>query len=182
MGQYYRPVLKNKAGHILVLNRYVDGQFTMAKLTEHSWWENTFVSTVTKMLYHEPMRIAWVGDYADDVGTELAKKLHRIAWGDDVDGEGVEADEMLLDGKFILNHTKKLFLNCDMYKRDCTDEDGWTLHPLPLLTAIGNGHGGGDYIGINEQNVGCWAFDEIEISDIVPKDYQPIVCKWIDER
>lgn len=43
------------------------------------------------------------------------------------------------------------------------ENNGWTVHPLPLLTAEGNGRGGGDY---HEQNpdielVGTWARDSI---------------------
>lgn len=37
---------------------------------------------------------------------------------------------------------------------------------MPLLTAVGNGKGGGDYYGdraINKEDVGLWAGDLIEI-------------------
>ena len=37
------------------------------------------------------------------------------------------------------------------------------LHPLPLLTAVGNGRGGGDYAGINADKIGSWAFDVLEV-------------------
>ena len=43
--------------------------------------------------------------------------------------------------------------------------DEWCLHPLSLLTALGNGKGGGDYHGINEDLIGYWAFDEISFED-----------------
>ena len=44
-------------------------------------------------------------------------------------------------------------------------EVGFVPHPLPLLTAVGNGLGGGDYHGINEEKVGSWAFDLLEVVD-----------------
>ena len=37
MGQHYNVVIKNK-NTIIAYNREVDGKYTMAKLTEHSWW------------------------------------------------------------------------------------------------------------------------------------------------
>lgn len=36
MGQYYNVVIKNK-NTITAYHREVDGEYTMAKLTEHSW-------------------------------------------------------------------------------------------------------------------------------------------------
>lgn len=46
------------------------------------------------------------------------------------------------------------------------------LHPLPLLTAIGNGQGGGDYYGINQSVVGKWFWDELSISTSAPEEYE----------
>ena len=45
-------------------------------------------------------------------------------------------------------------------------------HPLALLTATGNGRGGGDYYGKNKESIGVWKFDEISVSDIEPTDFQ----------
>lgn len=42
------------------------------------------------------------------------------------------------------------------------DED-FILHPLPLLTCIGNGKGGGDYWGTCMESVGSWALHPIAI-------------------
>jgi hypothetical protein len=50
--------------------------------------------------------------------------------------------------------------------------DGWCIHPLPLLTCIGNGYGGGDYMRPTPSSdydmVGAWAWDEISIEDDSP--------------
>lgn len=51
---------------------------------------------------------------------------------------------------------------------------GWRIHPLPLLTAIGNGLGGGDYYGINTDDVGTWAWNEISVEDEPPVEYTEV--------
>ena len=51
MGQYYRPIIKSKQSkNFKVFNRYVNDEYTMAKLMEHSWWDNYFCGAVGKML------------------------------------------------------------------------------------------------------------------------------------
>ena len=67
MGQYYRPILGDSFGlECKVFDRSVDGEYTFAKLLEHSWWQNPFVNAFSEFLYNEPNRVAWVGDYADE--------------------------------------------------------------------------------------------------------------------
>jgi hypothetical protein len=50
----------------------------------------------------------------------------------------------------------------------------WCLSPLPLLTACGNGRGGGDFYKdhIGFSDVGTWAFQLVEYTDHIPKGYQ----------
>ena len=45
------------------------------------------------------------------------------------------------------------------------------IHPLPILTNISNGEGGGDYFGVNMELAGSWAWDVIEITDNAPDGY-----------
>ena len=67
MGQYYRPILGDSYGlSCKVFDRTVDGEYTFAKLLEHSWWKNPFVNAFSEKLYEEPGRVCWVGDYADE--------------------------------------------------------------------------------------------------------------------
>ena len=51
----------------------------------------------------------------------------------------------------------------------------WCIHPLPLLTCIGNGLGGGDYTDTTDDStedyVGYWAWNKISIADTAPDDY-----------
>lgn len=185
MGQYYRPILTDMHGRERVYNRNVAGKYTTAKLTEHSWWRNVFVSTICNKLLYNPMRVVWVGDYADDAGptngiqgNEL-KRIHKKAW--DSKGNDVKEDKRYLDGYYLVNHTKQTYIDCDEYKKESIDRYGWCMHPLPLLTAIGNGLGGGDYDGINMQYIGSWANDLISIEDAAPDGYTEMHCAFRED-
>lgn len=174
MGQYYRPILTNANGYERVYNRYVDGKYTMAKLMEHSWWYNEFVSTICRKLFKNPMKVVWVGDYAYDSkyvnGLEKDElvRLCNKAWKGK--GYGVKKNELYLDGLYLVNHTKKIYLDCNKYRKECAS-DGWIVHPLPLLTAIGNGLGGGDYRR-DDSDVGSWANDVISVEKNIPDEYK----------
>ena len=168
MGQYYNVVIKNK-NTIITYNKKVDGKYTMPKLTEHSWWYNPFVSSIAKLLYKNPCKVAWIGDYSK----EINQTLFEFAWEDEVEKHSIHQDEMYLDGKYLVNHTIGAYLNCDKYKARCNN-NGWILHPLPLLTAVGNGLGGGDYYGINKDQVGGWAWCTISVEDDIPVGYEEL--------
>ena len=193
MGQYFRAITQNENG-TKVYNRYVieNGQreYMVAKLTEHSWISNAFVEAVCKDIYEyaKPTRVSWVGDYADEflscegietfngLNQEQIEDLVHKCW--DVDGEDVEIPNFTIKGKYLINHTKQIYLDCEAYyKRSVVrqyDLD-WCLHPLPLLTCIGNGLGGGDYRSPSGDStfdeVGAWTWDEITIEDYAPKGY-----------
>ena len=173
MGQYYRVIMEKEENKRTILNRNVNGEYTFAKLTEHSWWENPFVNTVCSLLYKKPCKIAWVGDYADDF------EFYKEVW--DTKGKGVSENQTKLDGKYLCNHTLKQFVDCDEYfLRSKTDEDEygvWCLHPLPLLTCVGNGQGGGDYYSkIGMELVGTWCWNSISVEDEVPEGFTKVDC------
>lgn len=73
----------------------------------------------------------------------------------------------------ILHIDIQAYLDCDKYKARCNNND-WILHPLPLLTAVGNGLGGGDYYGINKDQVGGWAWCTISVEDDIPVGYEEL--------
>lgn len=188
MGQYYNVVIKNK-NTIITYNRKVDGEYTLAKLMEHSWWYNPFVCSLTKLLYENltPCRVAWVGDYAysaDDLnipdGIDVAK-LHEIAWGENSKTQEIHKDDLYLDGKYLVNHTKKIYLNCDVYRRKSMARNGWVIHPLPLLTSIGNRLGLGDYYGTDMDAVGSWSWDSISVEDDIPTGYEEFKCTFRED-
>lgn len=171
MGQYYRPVLQQN-GIITIYNRDVEGSYTMAKLTEHSWWENDLMKAISEKLYKQCGRLIWCGDYAEDEEIVMTKLSVRDIW--DIDGEEVHFSNFNIDELYICNYDKKEYIDLKKYKKCCVDSDGWVLHPLSLLTAIGNGRGGGDYYGINEDKIGIWAWNIISFEDTPPKDYKEL--------
>lgn len=162
MGQYYNIIIQKRGEErIRAYDRHIDGEYTMAKLMEHSYYLNDMVNAVAEKLYNQPSRIAWVGDYAEP---DIDPKLYKAAWKRSKYGM-LHYTPFNLSGLFLVNHSKKLILDCWKYLLKCAREgkDEWIIHPLPLLTAIGNGRGGGDYRGTNQEAVGSWAWDELEI-------------------
>jgi len=76
--------------------------------------------------------------------------------------------------RFIVNHSKKLFVD----KWKVPNVNNLFIHPLPLLTAEGNGLGGGDYQG-NSKLVGSWARDIISVEYTAPDGFQELVFDLI---
>ena len=181
MGQYYMPILGDQFGlNCKVFDRSVDGEYTMAKLLEHSWWLNPFVNSFSEFLYKEPSRVCWVGDYAsepDDFDFPICSAFYvpsyKEVWGETVALQKVSSSDFYLDGKFLLNHDTKQFVDLDEYKKASVDKHGWTIHPLPLITAVGNDRGGGDFHEGNTgyENVGIWAWHLLSIDDKTPKGF-----------
>lgn len=56
------------------------------------------------------------------------------------------------------------------------DKAGWVIHPLPLLTAVGNDKGSGDFHegNIGYEFVGSWAWNLISIDEKVPNNFKKI--------
>jgi len=182
MGQYYHPVI-NYYGDVLYSNRKVKGgDYEMAKLIEHSYFGNTLMDAVASILHNYETKLAWVGDYAE--GGEVEKITNGEAsytecWGGtDENGDEIEDkaqtifDKVKFDysHKYLINLTKKEYISFDDYMAKATNE--WQYNPISILTAIGNGHGGGDYHSKSKKNmalVGTWAWDKITIDDDKPK-------------
>jgi large subunit ribosomal protein L21 len=69
---------------------------------------------------------------------------------------------------------KKLFVDLKQYKADSI-KDGWCIFPISILTALGNGRGGGDYEGSDMDKVGSWAFDSVYFTNKTPpKSYKKL--------
>ena len=200
MGQYYQCLVKRGdtfKNYSLQIKGWKEKEkegdtwaYNGIKLLEHSYWRNSFMVEITGDLYRHKARVAWVGDYADDYNWEhpedkpVPKALHWLAWGgvgedpilpsEDIE----EGGDMVLDDKYLVNHTKKIYVDCNKYydlnKFKWSEEDKYTcIHPLSLLTACGNGLGGGDYHEDNPDywRVGEWCFDEISVEDEPPVGY-----------
>lgn len=62
----------------------------------------------------------------------------------------------------------------EKYVAENKDKEGWCINPLPLLTSIGNGQGGGDYRG-DSPDVGSWAFDKIYVTALRPGKMEEVM-------
>lgn len=192
MGQYYNALVIDENGNAKVFHT------VGMKLTEHSWIDNYSVNGVMKEIYNSPKRVAWIGDYANepddafgDMTHEEYIKMYDLAWRTAEDKvELFKADwcyddeplpswfatqeeiDDLTTGTYLINHTFKIYMSFDEYKNEFKDND-WITHPLSLLTACGNGRGGGDFWNSNEgyRDVGSWAFCLIELSKKEPDGY-----------
>lgn len=156
------------------------------KLTEHSWIGNYFVDGVIDMIYKNPAHVAWVGDYADnknDFSEMYTKEDYEFTWARDNDKSFYAMPASYKEG-FLVNHTKGEILDIAKHIENCTDSQGWCLHPLPLLTAIGNGRGGGDYGRgyINFDKVGIWANDLIEYRKYKPLGYIEVEYHFSEDK
>ncbi len=185
MGQYYKVVILSETVRHKELIRtwlhpwsYNTGQ----KLMEHSYIKNPFVQFIMYLL--SPMgnfqysRIVWAGDYADEEQHEN-KNLHHITEEDQNQklkqwqGKCPEAFDPA-EYRYLVNHDTKRYV--DIYRGQSYDEDKDEIefsrvHPLPLLTAEGNGRGGGDYRGKHEDAVGSWARNLISVEKEPPEFY-----------
>ena len=175
MGQYYKPIIlkekEDKPKRWFYSWDYDNGM----KLMEHSYLANNFVGVVCNQLINKPNRLVWAGDYAD---------IEKDTEGTGYEGRGQNLYELAADNlksrakkqydnkkyHILVNHTAKQFVDTNNIK---PDEDGWEIHPLPLLTVEGNGRGGGDYHGENP-HIGMWARDVIEVTTKAPDGYEEI--------
>jgi hypothetical protein len=167
MGQYYLTVILAEKSDKEYVRTYLDpGMYDNGmKLLEHSYVNNNFMKVVENMIGPNGMfyrsRLVWAGDYADKEPNS-EKNLNEMCEGKD---PFVYRGE-LVSYTYIVNHTKRVYV-----------KKGTGVHPLPILTAEGNGRGGGDYHGPNMDMVGTWARDVISMENEAP-DYTLIECEF----
>lgn len=175
MGQYYSILTKNEQETLVwsmqckkfrTTNNF--DYYIGVKLMEHSYYGNTLTDAVSTYLYRNPTELYWVGDYADDVRPDI----HEQVYGENTPKEyDYDFDESFdYNSSWFVNHTKKVAFQL------LTPEkwNDWEIYPISLLTAVGNGMGGGDYFGDNMEIVGTWAGDIVSIEDALPQGYQQI--------
>lgn len=203
MGQYYKPVILTDDNKPEIYASSWDFQ-NGAKLMEHSYIGNTLVGAVEYMIEDDEAKIVWAGDYADGEQDNEENNIYDIVDNEDNNVMKITPQYFAKEKKkgvdyicamfqrtskrtrYIINHTKKQFVD----KTKCpVSNDEWKLsiNPLPLLTAEGNGRGGGDYNGVNCNLVGSWARNLISVSVNHPgDDYEEIIpnfmeyhCDWV---
>ena len=173
MGQYYMPVIKNGRK----INKVYSHDFNNGlKLTEHSYIGNNFVNVVANYLVENPSKLYWCGDYAeeDDFNTKKEfETVYNFAWNSEGERTTLKNTNTEFDWSkdwYFVNNTKKEYLLMPKY-----EEDKWTYSPISLLTAIGNGRGGGDYEKEDMLSVvGYWAGDIVYLSTQKPECYYDI--------
>lgn len=194
MGQYYRVGFIDDEGNLTCLCPYKAG--FGAKLLEHGYYGNRFMNDVTKVLYNHPMRVCWMGDYGNTFdGMNYESKadesfiediFNRIWEHDGLSCETIDVNSINPDVSFdlykplpryLVNYTLKKYIDLSLVD-DMIEEYGRALHPLCIMTACGNGRGGGDYFGKNSCVSGDWAFDLIGFSDEKPEDFSEEPCDF----
>ena len=194
MGQYYTAIVINENGDFKTLSPHDFG--CGAKLMEFSWCENPFVSAVLSLIHNQKAKVAFIGDYAmdeyneDALASRMSKKTfakhYKNARSKDENFKmrkyrftKEDMDLMNIDtvGMYLVNHDSGEFLDIETYIQNAKDfmhGEYWAINPLPLLTACGNGCGGGDYSygNIGFDDVGIWAFAVLEYTEHIPEGYK----------
>jgi hypothetical protein len=198
MVQYYQIVIlgektdadsteeSNESCEIIRLSLNPHNYQQGAKIMEHSYIGNELVSLVEYLLSPLGMfyksRLVWAGDYADTEQTTRQNLYHMV-----------REPQLLFsycrdffrqqDYQYIVNHTKREFVDKQRCLEQQSDDDtyGLVIHPLPLLVSEGNGRGGGDYSGPGEDDCGRWARDVISLERTHPtqeKGYCEFIPKF----
>lgn len=175
MGQYYKAILLTDDATEITGYLHPRDHDQFMKLMEHSWLGNEFVEAVERVLT-SPTRVVWAGDYADnEPGTGLNLFFQSQS------ATKINSPEDLPVGRYVINHDKRTYVDKTTVVANAS---GFAIHPLPLLTAEGNGRGGGD---LHEESatgnytlIGTWARDRITVADTVPDGYQGIKFDLIE--
>ena len=186
MGQYYKTVMVRTGGEGIVKDIVTvdnDCEFKSGwvglKLMEHSYLNNEWIDAIANFIYRNRVRMAHVGDYAYEY------PHYQLAYNDNVKKEVLDVSDMYdengmlkrfnYDGKYLVNWDKKCYISFDNWKKRnlvSWAEDVYTC-PFTILTALGNGRGGGDYYQEypHFEDVGDWVWEEISIEDEVPDGF-----------
>lgn len=182
MGQYYKPISIDKKEYLYTHDFKTKGYEKESwgvglKLMEHSYIGNQVMNAVEYLLSPEgswyKTRIVWAGDYAEgEPERELNEQNERPNLYMIMENEGTKlippTKSIRRKYKYLVNHTKKIAIDLTTIEKD---SNGYRIHPLSLLTAEGNGLGGGDYGG-GDSRVGTWARDVISMEKEVPEGYE----------
>jgi hypothetical protein len=180
MGQYYHSAILGKNKKTVLSWVYSHSFGSGLKLMEHSWMKNPFVRAFESLIHKNPQHVVWGGDYAEQCKGRKSNVYDRCKESLEVKPETTLTDK---DTRFVINHTKKMYVDKTIVPKD---NDGWQIHPLPLLTCEGNGGGGGDF-HINRERqqgnislIGTWARDLISVDSEKPNGYNELVFDLVE--
>jgi hypothetical protein len=183
MGQYYKVIILADNNNIIRIWTTPTAYNCGNKLMEHSYLNNNFMNVIEYLISPNGMfymsRIVWAGDYSNPDQEEL--NLYNMA--DLQNGKYItpysnENISNMDSYRYIINHTKKLFVNKEKCKKN---DNGDIIHPLSLLVTDNcNGMGGGDYSGVNEELCGTWTRDIISVEKSIDRliDYNELECNF----
>lgn len=179
MGQYYLAVNSDTMEWVSPRD-FNNG----AKLMEHSYLTNRFVEAIEFLLLDDGedksrwagQRIVWAGDYADSEPM-IGNNLYTLT--EEKNKLGMLIEAIPENYHYLINWDKQEFVD----KKKCTNSDYFDLviHPLPILTASGNGRGGGDYNGSNMALVGSWTKNRISVMKEAPIGFTEIIPNFIEK-
>ena len=191
MGQYYTIVNMDKKEVLCIEGKFIDG-----KLLEIAETASNSLAILNQLA--SPWKgdtVFVVGDYADLSDTEVTYFRALRTWTDKLhltdDLYGFARENFIkVDGccenkgyRFIYNHARKEYIDI-LHCPECCDGSDWReghIAPLPLLIAMGNGRGGGDYYSYDNDNlVGSWCdtITSVEITvepmdELVYEEFHP---------
>lgn len=204
MGQYYKPTIqaikyednRKQVRKLFVIDPY-DLNYGI-KLCEHTHRNSEVVRLVTNLIYELnkqgwATQLVWLGDYANpSFGEEPnlygSLKYTNIQFRKE---NGVIVSAMVdgFDGVIDMTKTHNYLVNHDRNEYINTAENVGVYSQLALLTADGNGKGGGDYWGASWRDVGLWRYHKISVMDKEQLDEylkersrfisQVTHCKWV---
>ena len=179
MGQYYSPIVLDENGKKIIVWMNAHNYSNGLKLTEHSYLGNNFVSTFEFGLSPEgpyyKSRVVWAGDYADKEPDQEDNLYHMCNEYNMINPQEKDTTKY----RYIINHSKKQYVDKTKVPTTRVDYKDWALHPLSLLTCEGNGRGGGDYRD-DAPIVGTWARDIISVDEVKPEGFEELVFDLVE--
>lgn len=145
--------------------------FVSQRLLEHTYRGCPPVEFIYKKLFQNPMRVAWVGEYADAFKWEDGREtpnpseLHKLTWEEETEYVDDIPSQAYNKG-FLLNHDTHEYIDLNGIEHDYAI--------VPLITACGDSN----YTGENYKMVGLWCMNTLSIEKEVPKGYNKIYCKF----
>ena len=182
MGQYYTVANMDKKEVLCIEGKFIGGK--LLEIAETASDSLAILNQIAGPWKGDTVFV--VGDYADLSDTKVTYFRALRTWTDKLhltdDLYGFARDNFTkVDGctenkgyRFIYNHARKEYIDI-LHCPECCDGSDWReghIAPLPLLIAMGNGRGGGDYYSYdNDKLVGSWCdtISSVEIT-VKPRD------------